>query len=128
MVLADPVRIAQVLENLLNNACKYTPTGGCVRVQAQTDPAGVEIRVIDNGIGIEPDKLSRVFDLFSQIDATLDRSQGGLGIGLALVKRLVELHGGSVAAASAGRGQGATFTVRLPAQPPADQPGQLAIR
>lgn len=79
-------------------------------------PEQVEIRVIDNGIGIDPAKMSQLFELFSQIDVTLDRSERGLGIGLALVKRLVELHGGTVEAASEGLGKGATFTVRLPSK------------
>ena len=114
---ADPARIAQVLENLLHNASKYTQVGGAIRIEVVEQPHEIEVRVADNGIGIDADQLPRLFQLFTQIETTLDRSQGGLGIGLALVKRLVELHGGSVAAASAGRGQGATFTVRLPRQP-----------
>ncbi|HYF60502.1 MAG TPA: PAS domain-containing protein [Burkholderiaceae bacterium] len=111
---ADPVRLAQVLENLLLNACKYTPDGGEIALQAESLPDAVEIRVVDNGIGIEPDQQARLFELFHQIDPTLDRSSGGLGIGLALVRRLVELHGGTVSVSSAGLGQGSTFTVRLP--------------
>ena len=113
-IVADPVRIAQVLENLLTNASKYTAEGGSIRVEVEHWPREVEIRVVDNGIGIEPGRIADLFELFSQLDATMERSQGGLGIGLALVKRLVELHGGSVVAASAGKGKGATFTVRLP--------------
>lgn len=113
-IVADPARIAQVLENLLNNASKYTPEGGSIRVVVQDHRDEVEIQVCDNGIGIDPEHLSQLFELFSQIDATLDRAQGGLGIGLALVKRLVEMHGGTVSAASAGRGRGSTFSVRLP--------------
>ena len=120
-VFADPARMAQVLENLLNNASKYTPEGGLIRIDVEDLPASgrsgaseVVIRVADNGIGIAPEELPRLFDLFTQVDATLDRSQGGLGIGLAMVKRLAEMHGGSVSAASPGRGRGATFTVRLP--------------
>ena len=113
-IVADPVRVAQILENLLTNASKYTPEGGAIRVEVERRAAAVEIRVADNGIGIERAKMSQLFELFHQIDATLDRAQGGLGIGLALVKRLVELHGGTVGVESAGRAQGATFTVRLP--------------
>ena len=116
-IVADPARVAQVLENLLTNASKYTPPGGAIRVEVDEGDNQVAVCVIDNGIGIEPDKLGHVFELFTQVDAALDRSQGGLGIGLALVKRLVELHGGSVQAISAGPGQGATFTVRLPRIP-----------
>lgn len=116
-IVADPARIAQVLENLLHNATKYTHEGGTIRVDVVRHPGDVEVRVTDNGIGIDPAQIPQLFRLFAQIDATLDRSQGGLGIGLALVKRLAELHGGSVTAASAGRGQGTTFSVRLPRQP-----------
>ena len=123
-IRADPARLAQVLENLLTNASKYTPDGGTIRVEVEEDAHAVVIRVADDGIGIEPDKLAQVFELFAQIDATLDRAQGGLGIGLALVRRLVALHGGSVTAESAGRGRGATFTVRLPrGGPAAEAPG-----
>lgn len=111
---ADPARIAQVLENLPTNASKYTPEGGAIRVEVDDRPEQVEIRVIDDGVGIDPAKMSQLFELFGQIDVTLDRSEGGLGIGLALVKRLIELHGGTVEAASAGLAKGATFTVRLP--------------
>lgn len=116
-IVADPARMAQILENLLTNASKYTPEGGSIRVEVEARAGGVEIRVIDDGIGIAPDMLPRLFELFSQIEATLDRAQGGLGIGLALVRRLAELHGGSVAAASAGLGKGAVFTLRLPDEP-----------
>ena len=114
MIEADPARLAQVLENLLTNACKYTPEGGLIRIEVDACAEEVEIRVIDNGIGIEAADIPQLFDLFSQIDATFDRVHGGLGIGLALVKRLVELHGGSVSATSPGRGMGSTFAVRLP--------------
>ena len=117
-LVADPLRIAQVLHNLLHNASKYTPEGGRLRIELDARAAEIELRVTDDGVGIEAEQLGIVFDLFTQVGATLDRSQGGLGIGLALVKRLVELHGGSVVAASEGRGQGATFTVRLPRQKP----------
>ena len=113
-IQADPARIAQVLENLLTNASKYTPEGGAIRIEVEPEANAVAIRVIDNGVGIEPAKIGDLFEVFHQIDTTLDRSQGGLGIGLALVKRLVELHGGTVTAESQGLGKGATFTARLP--------------
>jgi len=112
----DPVRLAQVLLNLLDNAAKYTPNGGHIDLAARAAGPEVEISVRDNGIGIAAELLPRVFDLFQQGDRTLDRSQGGLGIGLTLVRRLVEMHGGQVTASSPGPGQGSTFTVRLPAR------------
>jgi signal transduction histidine kinase len=111
---ADPVRLAQVFSNLLNNAAKYTEPGGSVTLSAEQDGAQVVVRVRDTGVGIPPEVLPRVFDLFTQVDRTLNRSQGGLGIGLALVRRLVELHDGSVEARSDGTGTGAEFAVRLP--------------
>ena len=111
---ADPVRIAQILENLLANASKYTPAGGEIRVVARSLGGQAEVRVTDTGIGIAAADLDRVFEPFVQLDATLDRSQGGLGIGLALVAQLVRLHGGSVQAESAGLGKGACFVLRLP--------------
>jgi PAS domain S-box-containing protein len=117
-IVADPTRVAQVLENLLNNASKYTADGGTVDVEVERRWNEVEIRVTDSGIGIEPGKIPLLFELFSQIDPSLDRSQGGLGIGLALVKRLVELHGGRVAARSDGLGTGSTFVVILPCDAP----------
>jgi len=110
---ADPVRIEQVLVNLLSNAAKYTPHGGRIAVTVALDGADVVIRVRDNGVGIPAEMLPGVFELFTQLDRTLDRSQGGLGIGLTLVRRLVELHGGTVSARSDGLGQGSEFTVRL---------------
>ena len=115
--LADPVRMAQILGNLLGNAIKYTPDGGRIRVRLREQEGSAEIRVTDNGIGIAQEKLGGLFQLFYQVDMTLDRSRGGLGIGLAMVKALVELHGGDVEAHSAGPGRGATFTVRLPLLP-----------
>jgi CheY-like chemotaxis protein len=111
---ADPTRMAQVVSNLLNNAAKYTPQGGRIELSAERDQNDVIIRVQDNGVGLTPEALPKVFELFSQIGKTLDRSQGGLGIGLTLVKRLVEMHGGQVTAESKGLGQGSTFIVRLP--------------
>jgi len=113
-ILADGVRIAQVLENLLSNASKYTDSGGSIDLCVEEEGEEVVIRVADTGIGIERDHLAQVFELFTQIDATMDRAEGGLGIGLSLVKRLVELHDGTVSAHSAGRGCGTSFVVRLP--------------
>ena len=110
----DPTRIVQVLCNLLSNAAKYTPAGGRIELAARRSGAGVEIAVRDDGIGIPHDMLDKVFDMFTQVERSLERSQGGLGIGLTLVKRLVEMHGGSVQARSGGTGKGAQFVVRLP--------------
>jgi CheY-like chemotaxis protein len=103
-----------VVANLLNNAAKYTPEGGQIRLSATAAEGYATISVEDNGSGIEPELLPRVFELFVQGERGLDRSQGGLGIGLTLVKRLVEMHGGSVEAHSAGPGKGSQFRVRLP--------------
>jgi two-component system CheB/CheR fusion protein len=111
---ADPTRLEQVLANLLNNATKYTEPGGRIELTAAREGREVVLRVRDNGIGITPDLLPRVFELFMQADRSLDRAQGGLGIGLTLVHRLVELHGGRVEAHSAGPGRGSEFIVRLP--------------
>ncbi|MFM1990834.1 MAG: hypothetical protein RJA99_3791 [Pseudomonadota bacterium] len=113
-IVADPVRVAQIIGNLLDNASRYTPEDGSIRVEAHDAGDAVEIRVVDDGIGIEPSQLPFLFEVFSQIDATIDRARGGLGIGLAMVRRLVELHGGTVRAESAGRGRGSSFSVRLP--------------
>src|SRR5690606_38063819 len=110
----DPVRIEQVLANLLNNAAKYTESGGRVAVRARQLENGVELEVSDSGIGITLGMLSGVFELFVQEKRASDRSQGGLGIGLTLVKQLVELHGGEVSAESEGVGRGSVFRVRLP--------------
>ena len=112
--LGDPVRLEQVMNNLLANALKYTPRGGRVEVRvSRTDGMG-EIRVVDDGVGIDSKVLPRVFEPFTQAEETIDRSKGGLGIGLTLVRHIVDLHGGTVAAESAGRGAGSTFIVRLP--------------
>ncbi len=113
-VVADRVRLQQILENLILNAVKYTQPGGRIEVSAESDLAGIVIRVRDNGIGIARDKLSQVFDLFVQVDESPDRTRKGLGIGLALVRDLVKRHGGTVEADSEGLGKGSTFTVRLP--------------
>ncbi len=111
---ADPLRLAQVLSNLLTNAAKYTDPAGEVRLQATVDAEHVRICVSDTGIGMSPDALSRVFVMFSQVPSSQDRSEGGLGIGLALAKGLVELHGGVIEARSDGLGQGSEFIVQLP--------------
>jgi signal transduction histidine kinase len=111
---ADLTRLSQVVSNLLNNAAKYTPEGGRIVLSARRERNEVLISVSDNGIGIPSDMLPRVFDLFTQVPDNLDRSRGGLGIGLALVKQLVEMHGGSIAAESGGRGNGSSFRLRLP--------------
>ena len=113
-VEGDLTRLAQVISNLINNAAKYTTEGGDIRLNVKPHDGQVDIEVIDNGLGIEADMLPRVFDLFAQADRHLDRSQGGLGIGLALVSKLVEMHGGASQAFSAGPGTGSTFTVSLP--------------
>ena len=111
---ADSVRLAQVFANLLNNAAKYTKPDGQIWLTAKPDGDAVIVSVRDSGIGVPPELLPKVFDLFTQIDRSLGRSQGGLGIGLALVKQLVELHGGSVEARSDGPNKGCEFRVRLP--------------
>ena len=111
---ADPTRIAQALSNLLNNAAKYTEWGGRVWLTAERQGSDVVLGVRDTGIGIVAEMLPRIFDMFAQADRSLDRAQGGLGIGLTLVKRLVEMHGGSVQAQSEGPGKGSEFTIRLP--------------
>jgi two-component system CheB/CheR fusion protein len=115
MALVDSVRIEQVVGNLLGNALKFTPAGGHVVIDCDgADNEWVTLRVTDDGKGIEPGELPRVFDLFMQVDRSLSRTQGGLGIGLTLVKRLIELHGGSVEARSDGPGMGAVFSLHLP--------------
>jgi PAS domain S-box-containing protein len=111
---ADPVRIAQVMSNLLNNAAKYTPPGGRIEVRLGVDGGSAVFSVLDNGIGIEPEMLGQVFEAFVQVGSARHLAQGGLGIGLSLARGLVELHGGSLNAESAGRDQGSTFSMRLP--------------
>jgi PAS domain S-box-containing protein len=113
-VEADPVRLTQVLNNLLNNAAKYTEPGGVVTIGAERRDGHAVLVVRDTGVGIAPEFLPRVFDLFSQQDSSLARTRGGLGVGLTLVRNLVEMHGGSVEAESDGPGKGSTFVVRLP--------------
>jgi two-component sensor histidine kinase len=111
---ADPGRLEQVLKNLLNNATKYMEPGGRIWLTAEARGGDVVLRVRDTGIGIDREMLPHVFDSFWQVERTLDLSQGGLGIGLALVRKLVEMHGGSVSASSPGLGRGSEFVVRLP--------------
>jgi PAS domain S-box-containing protein len=121
---ADPTRLEQVVANLLNNAAKYTMPGGHIWLSAELVGKEAVVRVRDNGIGVPPDVLGRVFEPFVQTDGSLARSEGGLGIGLTLVRSLVEMHGGRVEAHSPGLGQGSEFTIRLPARiaQPADLP------
>jgi signal transduction histidine kinase/CheY-like chemotaxis protein len=111
-VEADPARLVQVFVNLLNNAVRYTPEGGAIRLQVEPDQQEAVVRVSDNGMGIPPEMLSRIFDLFAQVDP--EAGQGGLGVGLTLVRQLVELHQGTITVCSQGRGQGSEFVVRLP--------------
>jgi signal transduction histidine kinase len=141
-IVGDPARLAQVFTNLLNNAAKYTEEGGRITLSAEctrpgaeskpdvpgpaphpvahtSPPAFVEVRIRDTGVGIPPDMLAAVFDLFIQADRSLERAQGGLGIGLTLVKRLIEMHDGTVEARSDGPGKGSEFVVRLPLAPDA---------
>ncbi len=111
---ADPTRLVQVVGNLLNNSCKFTDKGGRISLVVEREGEQANIRVRDNGIGIVAKELPRIFDMFTQIDTSLERSVSGLGIGLTLVKNLVEMHGGTVEAKSAGKDQGSEFVVRLP--------------
>jgi PAS domain S-box-containing protein len=113
-IQADPTRVEQIIANLLTNAAKYTPEGGQIALRAYPKDDTVIITVQDTGVGLPAELLPRVFDLFMQADRTLDRAEGGLGIGLTVVRQLTEMHGGSVAAASEGLGRGSEFTVRLP--------------
>jgi two-component system, chemotaxis family, CheB/CheR fusion protein len=113
-VLGDPVRLEEVLSNLLNNAAKYTETSGKIAVVVERRGEDAVITVRDTGIGIAPELLPQLFEMFFQADASLDRTGGGLGIGLSIAKRLVELHDGSIDGRSEGLGKGSEFTVRLP--------------
>jgi CheY-like chemotaxis protein len=110
----DPLRIAQVLGNVLTNSAKYTEPGGLIRVTAAVETDEVVIRIADNGIGLTPQQAAQVFELFSQMPTAMEKSEGGLGIGLALSRGLIELHGGRIEASSAGPGHGTEVTVRLP--------------
>jgi signal transduction histidine kinase len=114
---ADDTRITQIVGNLLHNAAKFTPIGGQVRVELVREGRDAVVRVVDNGVGIAPEQLERVFDMFARIDRTTTMGERGLGIGLALARRLAERHGGSLVASSTGEGRGTTFTLRLPADP-----------
>ncbi len=122
LVLADGARLVQVFANLLTNAAKFTEPGGNIRLVATRDAGEAVVRVADSGVGMPPDAVHRVFERFEQLDQTLERSRGGLGIGLALVRELVALHGGAVSAYSAGVGRGSEFTVRLPIHDLGDPP------
>lgn len=128
VLFADSTRLAQVLSNLLNNAAKYMPPGGQIWLQAQRQEGSLRITVRDTGIGIPPDMLDSIFEMFTQVDRTLERSHSGLGIGLTLVKRLVEMHGGTVSAHSDGRGHGSEFCVTLPLteEEPVDPASQVS--
>lgn len=117
MVEGDLIRLAQALSNLLHNAAKYTPQGGRITLSVELEDMQGVIRVRDNGVGIPQKMLPDIFEMFVQGERSLDRSQGGLGIGLTLVRSLVEMHGGTVEAHSEGLGHGAEFVVRLPLLP-----------
>src|SRR5262249_43491834 len=126
-VEGDLIRLSQVVGNLLTNAAKYTERAGRIWLTVERDREDVVIRVQDNGLGIAPEMLPRLFDLFMQADRSVHRSQGGLGIGLTLVKRLVEVHRGSVTAFSDGPSKGSTFTIRLPLLPPPEHPDLTTV-
>ncbi|HJV63192.1 MAG TPA: PAS domain S-box protein [Albitalea sp.] len=127
-VIGDPTRLTQVIVNLVTNAAKYTPNGGRIELRLEQHGSQVEIHVIDNGIGMSRQLIATAFDLFVQGDRALDRSEGGLGLGLTLVKRIVLLHGGVVSASSGGPGQGSEFTVCLPSATPAAEPVRSVVR
>ncbi len=115
-IIGDPTRLEQVVHNLLNNAAKYTEPGGHIHLELRREGREVVLRIRDNGIGIPPEMLTRIFDLFVQVERREQRSQGGVGIGLTLVRKLIELHGGTVEALSEGPAKGSEFVVRLPAR------------
>ena len=125
---ADVIRLAQVFANLLNNAAKYTGPGGRIAVTAEREMGMVSVTVQDSGIGIPAEKLTQVFEPFTQLDHSLERSRGGLGIGLALARRLVEMHGGTIEAHSPGPGAGSQFVVRLPVSSRQSGLGPVALR
>lgn len=125
---ADLTRLAQVLANVLGNAAKFTPAGGRIELAVQREGREAIVTVSDPGIGIAPEQIGQVFEMFSQAQPSIDRAQGGLGIGLALVRRLIELHGGHVTAASAGANRGTTITIRLPVAPDHESPADAANR
>jgi len=126
-VFADPARMEQVVVNLLNNAAKYTDAGGLIRVSIQREAAEAVIRVRDNGVGIAPELLPQIFELFTQVDGSLGRSYGGLGIGLALASNLVSMHDGRLQAASAGLGKGCEFTIKIPVVAEASAPETITF-
>jgi PAS domain S-box-containing protein len=126
-VQGDPFRLQQILYNLLSNAIKFTPESGQVRLDVTRTASNIEITVQDNGCGISPDFLPMVFERFGQEDASITRRHGGLGLGLSIVKKLVDLHGGSIRAASPGRDLGASFTVSFPIHSSSGEPGQLRL-
>ena len=113
-IFGDPKRLVQIIANILNNAAKYTPVGGRISLSVQIDDINVIFTVVDNGIGMQPEVLGCIFEMFAQGERSSDRAQGGLGIGLAIVKSLVNLHRGTITAHSAGLGKGSTFTLTLP--------------
>ena len=113
-IAGDPGRLQQILWNLLNNAIKFNRPGGRIDVHVEPNSGGVQISVVDTGRGIAPESLPRVFEKFWQGDSSTTRAAGGLGLGLAITKRLVELHGGEIEVSSPGEGLGSTFVVRLP--------------
>ena len=127
-LVGDATRLAQVIGNLLDNASKFTDPGGRVTITLGADPdaAAAVISVRDTGIGMEPELLGRIFETFTQADSTLARSRGGMGLGLALVRGLVQLHGGEVRASSAGPGKGSEFQIRLPVERERVVPGEVA--
>ena len=127
-VFADPTRAEQIVMNLLTNAAKYTKNGGRVIIRATSEENTAVIEVIDTGVGLPPELLNRVFDLFAQADRTLDRSEGGLGIGLTVAQKLAEMHGGEIMAFSEGLGKGSKFTVRLPISHEVPEGGAQAAR
>jgi diguanylate cyclase len=126
-VLGDPLRLGQIVANLVTNAVKFTPAAGRVQVSLTRRDGEATITIADSGIGIEPDLLPRIFDRFRQADSTITRRHGGLGLGLAIVRHLAELHGGGVTADSAGPGLGATFTVQLPLAMGAGRRGRAVV-
>jgi signal transduction histidine kinase len=114
ILAVDPLRLSQSLSNLLTNAAKYTDAEGLITLTVGISEAGIAMSVKDTGIGFEPQALPKLFAMFSQVDSSVTRSEGGLGIGLALVKGLIELHGGTIEGFSAGAGMGSEFTIHLP--------------
>jgi signal transduction histidine kinase len=120
--VGDPVRLLQLFTNLLTNAIKFTPENGEVVITLHSTSGSIQVQVKDNGIGIEADFLPRVFEPFAQEDSSSTRTYSGLGLGLAIVRRLTEMHNGSIDVESAGRGKGTTFTLHFPARPAGEQP------